>query len=52
MEDEVGGVARLGGLVAERLEHPAHALGVVLVHLAAERRDVVALRDLHRVRGG
>ena len=33
----------LGGLlVAERLEHAAHALGVVLVHLAAERGDVVA----------
>ena len=34
----------LGGLaVAERLEHALHALGVVLVHLAPERGDVVAL---------
>src|SRR3954469_17677563 len=42
-EDEVGvaGVGRLG--VAERLEHALHALRVVLVHLTAERRDVVAL---------
>ena len=29
-------------LVAERLEHALHALGVVLVHLAAEGGDVVA----------
>ena len=28
--------------VAERLEHALHPLGVVLVHLAAERRQVVA----------
>ena len=34
--------------VAERLEHPLHPLGVVLVHLAAEGRQVVAL---HRRRG-
>jgi hypothetical protein len=42
-EDDVGvrGGGRLG--VAERLEHALHPLGVVLVHLAAERRDVVAL---------
>ena len=31
------------GLVAERLEHPPHPLGVVLVHLAPEGGDVVAL---------
>ena len=30
-------------LVAERLEHPLHPLGVVLVHLAPERGDVIAL---------
>ena len=35
--------ALVGRGVAEPLEHPAHALGVVLVHLAAERGDVVAL---------
>ena len=39
--------SRVGGLgVAERLEHPLHPLGVVLVHLTAERGHVVAL---HRV---
>ena len=38
------GVAAGGRLaVAQRLEHPLHALRVVLVHLAAERGDVVAL---------
>ena len=42
-EDQVGlrALRRLG--VAERLEHAAHVLGVVLVHLAAERGHVVAL---------
>ena len=46
-EDEVGVVAlrRLG--VAQRLEHALHALGVVLVHLAPERRDVEALGGRH-----
>src|SRR3954454_22863977 len=42
-EDEVGVTRVLGLAVAERLEHALHALRVVLVHLAAERRDVVAL---------
>ena len=42
-EDQVGVVAARRLLVAERLEHPLHALGVVHVHLAAERGDVVAL---------
>ena len=42
-EDEIGVSARRRLGVAERLEHALHALGVVLVHLAAERRDVVAL---------
>ena len=28
-------------LVAERVEHPLHPLGVVLVHLTPERGDVV-----------
>ena len=47
-QDQVGlaRARRLG--VAERLEHALHALGVVLVHLAAERGDVVAL---HRSKG-
>ena len=36
--------ARSGDLaVADRLEHALHPLGVVLVHLAAERRDVERL---------
>ena len=35
-------------LVAERLEHALHVLGVVLVHLAAERGHVVAR---HRLKG-
>ena len=40
-EDEIGvGALRRFG-IAERLQHPAHALGIVLVHLAPERRDVV-----------
>ena len=42
-EDEVGVVLALGLGVAERLEHALHPLRVVRVHLAAERRDVVAL---------
>ena len=47
-EDEVR-VPALGHLaIAERLEHALHALGVVLVHLAAERGDV---ERLHRARG-
>jgi hypothetical protein len=42
-QDQVG-VAALGDLgVAERLEHPLHALGVVLVHLTPEGGDVIAL---------
>ena len=51
-EDQVGVFAsgRLG--VAERAEHPLHALGVVLVHLATERGHVKALvggrRRAHR----
>src|SRR3954447_16640291 len=45
-EDQVR-VARLDDLaVAERLEHPLHALRVVLVHLAAERRDVVSFMHM------
>jgi hypothetical protein len=51
-EDEVGLVARGGLPVAERLEHPLHALGVVLVHLAPEGRQVIGARlRLHRSRG-
>src|SRR3979411_3244637 len=38
---------RLG--VTERLEHALHALGVVLVHLASERGDVVELHCRPRV---
>ncbi len=43
-EDQVGAVSirRLG--VSERVEHALHALGVVHVHLAPERGDVVAAR--------
>src|ERR1700730_6790460 len=41
-QDQVG-LAALGRLaVAERLEHPLHPLRVVLVHLAAEGREVIA----------
>ena len=42
-EDQVGVGAPRGLGVAERLEHALHPLGVVLVHLAAERGHVVAL---------
>ena len=41
-EDQVGLGALRRLAVAERLEHAPHALGVVLVHLAAEGREVVA----------
>jgi hypothetical protein len=39
-EDQVRVLARGRLRVAERLEHALHALGVVLVHLTAERGDV------------
>ena len=46
-------VAARGLGVAERLEHALDPLGVVLVHLAAERRHVVAFRTMrsHRAIG-
>ena len=40
-EDQIGRRALRDLLVAERIEHPLHPLGVVLVHLAAEGGDVV-----------
>ena len=40
-DDDVGVRGLLGGLVARLLEQPGHALGVVDVHLAAERFDQV-----------
>ena len=44
VEDDDVGVVLLGGLAEpERLEQALDPLGVVDVHLAAERRDVVAL---------
>ena len=42
-QDQVGAVAGRRLAVAERLEHALHALGVVLVHLAPEGGQVVAL---------
>ena len=42
-EDQVGVAALLGLRVAQRLEHPLHALGIVLVHLAPEGGQVEAL---------
>ena len=42
-QDEVGVAAPRGLGVAERAKHALHPLGVVLVHLAAERGHVVAL---------
>jgi hypothetical protein len=48
-EDEVGLVAALDLGVAERVQHPLHPFGVVLVHLAPERREVVALHPLETV---
>ena len=42
-QDQVGLPALRRLLIAERLEHPAHVLRVVLVHLAAERGHVVGL---------
>ena len=49
-EDQVG-VRAFGHLgVAERLEHALHVLGVVLVHLAAERGDVELHRAIERSR--
>ncbi len=49
-EDQVGLGALRGLCVAERFEHSPHPLGVVHVHLAAEGRDVVALRHRAQVR--
>jgi hypothetical protein len=51
-QDQVGPVARGSLPVAERLEHALHALGVVLVHLAPERREVVAPVRLAHAAGG
>ncbi len=46
--DTIVGVGALRHLVvAERLEHPLHPLGVVLVHLAPERGDVERLHRTH-----
>jgi len=45
-QDQIGVVTVRGFLVAERLEHALHALGVVLVHLAPEGGDVVALHGV------
>src|SRR5947209_1134417 len=42
-QDQVRAVLRLGLGVAEGFEHSLHAFGVVLVHLTAERGDVVTL---------
>src|SRR4029079_4944588 len=50
-EDEIGVGPRRRLDVPKRLEHALHALGVVLVHLAAERRDVVALHRPRSVAG-
>ena len=44
-EDQIRSVATCGLLIAERGEHPLHALGVVLVHLTPEGRHVEALVD-------
>src|SRR5437899_1998078 len=45
-EDQVG-ILRLRRLaVPQRLEHALHALGVVLVHLAPEGRDVVSFMHM------
>ena len=48
-EDQVGIVASLGFAVAERLKHPLHPLGVMLVHLTPERREVIALHPPPRL---
>src|SRR6185437_4952255 len=51
-QDQIGLIAggRLG--VSERLEHSLHALGVVLVHLAAERGYVIEPHHGQGYRGG
>jgi hypothetical protein len=46
-EDQLGVLPRVHLRVSERLEHPLHALGVVLVHLAPERGDVVGPEQIH-----
>src|SRR5437764_14720168 len=48
-QDQIRLLATRRLAVAERLEHPLHPLGVVLVHLAAEGGDVVALHRRPRV---
>src|ERR1035437_7771742 len=58
-QDQVGTRAAVGLYVTQRLEHPLHPLGIMLIHLTAERRQVVALhrglgyrRAAVRSRGG
>src|SRR5437588_11096907 len=48
-QDQIRLIATRRLAVAERFEHPLHSLGVVLVHLASERGDVVALHRASRL---
>jgi hypothetical protein len=50
-EDQAGVVTPVGLPVPERLEHPLHALRVVLVHLAPEGGQVVGALRRHGRRG-
>ena len=47
-QDQVGARPAVGLCVTQRLEHPLDPLGIVLIHLTAECRQVVAL---HRALG-
>jgi hypothetical protein len=42
-EDQIRLIALLRLLIAERMQHPLHPLGVVLVHLTPEGGEVIAL---------
>jgi hypothetical protein len=48
-KDQIGRVATLGLVVPQRRQHPPHPLGVMHVHLTAERGDVEALGHGGRV---
>ena len=51
-EDQVGRITALRLVVAKRREHPPHPLGVMHVHLTAERGYVKALRHQRQTSAG
>ena len=51
-QDQVRLVLTIGLVIAQRVQHPLHPLGVVLVHLTAERGQVVALHGSVNISDG